>query len=190
MKRRSVVLITIILLAISIVGCMNAKTTVSDGSLYYDRKLGTGIYPPAGWGIFSMNNALVDGVSFYPTEKGNARFFITSRTILTESIGALGTENEETVSLADHVTKYRIKRKKRPECRILRDKREKLNSFPAHVIEIAYMHEGMTPAEDKSYLFKYHGRYYVVGYWVFRDRDYDKNIAILEGILGTFRLDR
>lgn len=187
MKRKFVNLFAVILLAILVSGCTKARTIVSDGSVYRDKKLGVELSPPAGWEIFTMKNALIDGVAFYPQDRGNVRVYITSKTIITDFLG-FGGRSEMTQSLADHIRKNRAKRKRQPECRILRDKSGKINSYPAHVIEAAYMYEDRIPAEDKCFLFKYNDRYYVVGYWVFRDKDYDRNIAELNELLGTFKL--
>ncbi len=187
MKRKSINLFAIILLGILVSGCTRARTVVSDGTVYSNKKLGIELCPPAGWEIFTMNNALIDGLALYPQDRGNVRVYITSKTIVTDSLG-FGGRSHTTRSLADHIKKNRAKRKRQPECRILRDKSEKINSYPAHVIEAAYMYEDRIPAEDKCFLFKHGDRYYVVGYWVLRDKDYDRNIARLNEVLGTFQL--
>jgi len=188
MKSKFINLFAIMLLGILVSGCTKASTIVSDGTVYCNKKLGVELCPPAGWEIFTMNNALIDGVALYPQDRGNARVYITSKTIITDSLG-LGGRTQTTRSLADHIKKNRAKRKDKPECRILRDKSGKINSYSAHVIEAAYMYEDRIPAEDKCFLFKHGDRYYVVGYWVFRDKDYDRNIAELAEVLATFKIN-
>ena len=188
MKRKFVNLFTVILLGILVSGCTRASTIVSDGTVYRDKKLDIELCPPAGWEIFTMSNALIDGVALYPQDRGNVRVYVTSKTIITDSLG-FGGRAETTQSLADHIKKNKAKRKDKPECRILSEKNGKINSYPAHVIEAAYMYEDRIPAEDKCFLFEHSGRYYVVGYWVLRDADYDRNIAELTELLGTFKLN-
>lgn len=174
-----------LVMSIFVYGC--GKTTISKGDLCYHKNLGMEIIPPAGWKILDMSNPLLDGLSFYPVNSKNVRLFITSKTKLAESRRP---RSKRRMSLEDRIDEYRNKRKRLPESRFLNDKKVMLNSMPAHVIEISYMSDGVTPAEDKSFFLEYNNRFYMIGYWIFRDQDYHKNINLIQKSLKTLKFKK
>ena len=71
--------------------------------------------------------------------------------------------------------------------KILKEEKGMLSSIPAYVIDISYMSDGVTPAEDKSFYLEHNNRFYRVGYWIFKDQDYHKNINLIQESLKTLK---
>lgn len=168
----------------SIFACSCGKTTISKGDLYYHKNLGIEIIPPVGWMVRELNNPLLGGVSFYPPNSKNATFYFTSKTKLTESKLP---KSQRRNNLEDHFNEYRGKLERLPKSKILKEEKGMLSSIPAYVIDISYMSDGVTPAEDKSFYLEHNNRFYRVGYWIFKDQDYHKNINLIQESLKTLK---